>query len=636
MILNDRLNTHFRRKTRIAIIIFYHIIIFSLAYTLGYAVRFDMIIPQSQWNTFGISLLMAVGVKSAVFMANRHHLDFWFYASMRSLVRLCQSAFIAMLLIYVVDYLLFGGQIPRSIPLIDYMFTILLFGGIQTFFRVSYDKSLLGRWNHKNTAQTPILLVGANHQGARFAHNIHSNEEMKYRVLGFLTRHREKIGGRLGDIPIMGHFDDICRICQLQEIREVVAIAGVLKGEELRNIMKNCKDSGLHLRIAPRGDAMLGGNSIPLRDISIDDLLQRDPVRLDDSIIRELIEGRRVMVTGAGGSIGSEICRQLIKFHPQELQLVGRGENRLFFLERELRQLDHTDIKPIVANITDQDRMNQVFEERRPEVVFHAAAHKHVSLMEANVSEAVRNNILGTKCVADLADEYDVKTFVLISTDKAVRPTNVMGASKHLAERYVCALSQTSSTRFLVTRFGNVLGSAGSVVPIFKEQIAQGGPVTVTDERMTRFFMTIPEASQLVLQAAAMGEGGEIFVLDMGKPLRIVDLARDMIRLAGLPEGSIEIHFSGIRPGEKLYEELYFDDEERLPTAHPKLFAAYHRPFSFTQVQTQIEILRELLNTSEDEIRHELQRCIPEYTPFQKLVPQNKDNEAKRPTVKEV
>jgi FlaA1/EpsC-like NDP-sugar epimerase len=330
--------------------------------------------------------------------------------------------------------------------------------------------------------------------------------------------------------------------------------------------------------------------------------------------IGQLLEGRRVMVTGAGGSIGSEICRQIIAFHPKSLVLLGRGENRIFAIERELRALrTATSLCPCIADVTNHDRMQQVFRIHRPEVVFHAAAHKHVPLMEDNVSEAIRNNVFGTKCVADLADSHGVSNFVLISTDKAVRPTSVMGATKQIAERYVHTLSQQSATRFMVVRFGNVLGSAGSVVPIFKEQIRAGGPITITDPRMVRFFMTIPEASQLVLQAAAMGTGGEIFVLEMGEPVRIVDLARDMIRLSGLPEQAIEIVFTGVRPGEKLYEELYFEEEQTLDTAHPKLRAARHRDYSLAEVRRSIAQLERVVNEPDDLLRGCLRDIVPEF-----------------------
>ena len=354
---------------------------------------------------------------------------------------------------------------------------------------------------------------------------------------------------------------------------------------------------------------------LPIRDIEINDLLRRDPVVLDTDNISRLIEGRRVMVTGAGGSIGSEICRQILAFRPESLILVGRGENRIFAIERELREArSSTVLQACIGDVTNADRMEQIFKNHRPEVVFHAAAHKHVPLMEANVGEAIRNNVLGTKCVADLADRHGVLSFVLISTDKAVRPTSIMGATKQLAERYVHTLSQGSATQYTVVRFGNVLGSAGSVVPIFQEQIRRGGPITVTDPRMTRFFMTIPEASQLVLQAATM-DAGQIYVLEMGEPVKIVDLAHDLIRLSGLPEHAIEITFTGIRPGEKLYEELYFDDERMLATPHPKLRAAYHRPYALAEVRRAITQLERLLGEPDEQLRRRLREIVPEFKP---------------------
>jgi len=321
-----------------------------------------------------------------------------------------------------------------------------------------------------------------------------------------------------------------------------------------------------------------------------------------------------VMVTGAGGSIGAEICRQITRYNPQSLILVGRGENRIFAIERELRDLRvPAALHPCIADITNRQRMEQIFQEHRPEVVFHAAAHKHVPLMETNVGEAVRNNVLGTQRLADLADRYGVVSFVMVSTDKAVRPTSVMGVTKQIAERYVHTLSQESATRFTVVRFGNVLGSAGSVVPIFQEQIRHGGPITITDPRMTRFFMTIPEASQLVLQAATMGAGGEIFVLEMGEQVKIIDLARDLVRLSGLPEHAIEITFTGIRRGEKLYEELYFEDEQTLPTSHPKVRAAYHRPYSLDEVRRTIAQLERSLCEPEAVLRRMLHEVVPEF-----------------------
>ena len=351
---------------------------------------------------------------------------------------------------------------------------------------------------------SPAPLVGTI-SPTGFAHQI-SHFHLSYRVRGFRATDDAGKASRLGQIPILGKLEDVSGIAAASHATDVLVVAGTLPGRRLRDLMQACEQSGLNLKIMrPLVDRLEGDNRVPLRDIEINDLLGRDPVTLDAENIGKLLEGRRVMVTGAGGSIGSEICRQIVNFNPQSLTLVGRGENRIFAIDRELRGLHApTELHPCIADITNRQRMEQIFKERRPEVVFHAAAHKHVPLMEANVSEAIRNNVFGTKCLADLADQYGAASFVMVSTDKAVRPTSVMGVTKQIAERYVHTLSQESATKFTVVRFGNVLGSAGSVVPIFQEQIRRGGPIMNTDQRMTRFFRIIPEASQLVLQAATM------------------------------------------------------------------------------------------------------------------------------------
>jgi FlaA1/EpsC-like NDP-sugar epimerase len=414
---------------------------------------------------------------------------------------------------------------------------------------------------------------------------------------------------------VFGTPEDLKEISLAQGISDVFVIAGSLAGTRLRSLVDACTAANVTLKIIPPVEELFRGNSrIPTRDIEINDLLRRDPVQLDAQSIGSLLKDKTVLITGAGGSIGSEICRQAIKFGPRQLVLLGKGENRIFHIERELQsQWTSTDIVPKIADVTDARRMHQIFEEYRPDVVFHAAAHKHVPLMEANIGEAVKNNVIGTRCVAELAHHFGTQCFVLISTDKAVNPANVMGATKNLAERLVMALADRSQTRFIVTRFGNVLGSAGSVVPIFQEQIRRGGPITVTDPRMTRYFMTIPEASQLVLQAAALGQGGEIFVLDMGEPVRIMDLALDMIRLSGLPENSIEIVCSGIRPGEKLYEELYFEDEETLPTAHRKIRSAYHRMEELADIREAVQELANLTDGPPETILQRLRKFVPEF-----------------------
>jgi FlaA1/EpsC-like NDP-sugar epimerase len=464
----------------------------------------------------------------------------------------------------------------------------------------------------------PALLVGVDHNSALLAHQIQAHTQLHYRIKGFIAA-SDKVhrGERLGRIPVLGGLEDIRAIIASTNATDILVTAGILSGPQMRELMEECHQLGLMLKIIPPVEDLFDGDHhIPIREIEINDLLRRDPVQLDTDIIRNLLEGQIVMVTGAGGSIGSEICRQVMRFNPKMMVLVGNGENPVFHIERELLAAHPAGVFHCrVGNVTDFPRMRQIFQEFKPEVIFHAAAHKHVPMMEVNVGEAIKNNVLGTKCLVDLADEFGVQNFVFISTDKAVHPSSVMGATKHISERYVYATSQESATHFTVVRFGNVLGSNGSVVPIFQEQIRNGGPITVTDPRMTRFFMTIPEAAQLVLQAAAMGEGGEIFVLEMGESVRIVDLAKDLIRLSGLPEHAIEVAFTGVRPGEKLFEELYFEDEETLPTKHPKLRAAYHRPYTLAEVQQAISELQTLLHDSPHKLRKKLMEIVPEYTP---------------------
>ena len=401
-------------------------------------------------------------------------------------------------------------------------------------------------------------------------------------------------------------------------IDEVIVQSGSLTGRGFRQLLEECTAAGAEVKVLPGIDELLSSQKNPshikLRPVEIKDLLRREPVKLDDSAIRALVEGRIVMVTGAGGSIGSEICRQVLRFLPKKILLVERAENSLFLIEQELARMEPVPaFEPLIADITDEQRMDQIMAAHTPEVIFHAAAHKHVPMMESNPAEAIKNNVFGTKLLAQLADRHGVREFVSISTDKAVNPTSVMGCSKLLAERFVQALSATSQTKFIVVRFGNVLASNGSVVPTFQEQIRRGGPITVTHPGIERYFMTIPEASQLVLQAATQGDGGEIFVLDMGESVKIVDLARDLIALSGLEQDDIEVVFTGLRPGEKLYEELYFDDERRVATRHPKVFCAMHRPAALQAVEAVFDDLAEIVDERPEIVRARLRDLVPEY-----------------------
>lgn len=602
-----------------------HLVCFAVVYWLAFSVRFEFAIAPRERDILLQSLPWVLCGKLIVFFLLGHFRGWWRYVTFADLVALLRASVLSLLFIVACGHFVLGVHIPRSVLILDCIFTIMLLGGLRSSFRV-FREHLLPVVKPEDCRSA--LFVGTDDASGVLAHQIQSQPNVPYRIRGLLGTNGDAKVRQLGQIPVLGHMENVGEIAATYQATDVLVMAGAVPGKRLRSLMEACQSAHLNLKIIPvLEDRINGDDHIPIRDIEINDLLRRNPVVLDHEAIARMIEGRVVLVTGAGGSIGSEICRQVLRFHPRLLVLVGRGENRIFNIERELRasrgsqvaeencREGNTVIYSRIGDVTDSCRMRQILEEFRPEVFFHAAAHKHVPLMEENPGEAVKTNVRGTRVVADLAHELGVKRFVLISTDKAVRPTSVMGATKHLAERYVLAIAEASETRFVVTRFGNVLGSAGSVVPIFQDQIRRGGPITVTDPRMTRYFMTIPEASQLVLQAAAMGRGGEIFVLDMGEQIRIVDLARDMIRLSGLAEDAVEIVFTGIRPGEKLYEELYFEDEETLPTVHAKLRAAYHRPYAIENVRCEVAELVEMAEWPEVCICSKLRQFVPEFVP---------------------
>jgi FlaA1/EpsC-like NDP-sugar epimerase len=591
-----------------------HLAVFLLSYWVAFCLRFDFAVPRASVSVFWGSVAFVLSLKLFIFYTSGHFHGWWRYVTFADLASLLRAAFLSLLCISTINYFFLGSHIPRSVAIIDCVITIVLIGALRASWRLLREQF----WPlFQQDDCRPALLVGTDDAAGLLAHQIRTHPQSRYRICGFLDPNGARVGSRLGGIAVVGSLDDLPAVAVTRRVTDILVIAGSLSGQRLRTLMEACDEANLTLKIIPGPEDLFdGGRDVPIRSIDINDLLRRDPVKLDTSAIGELLQGRTVMVTGAGGSIGSEICRQVLRFSPRTLVMVGRGENRIFAIERELQNLSSSvRLVSCIGDVTDEGRMRQIFSTHTPDVVFHAAAHKHVPLMEANPAEAIKNNVGGTRNVAELADEFGVASFVLISTDKAVYPANIMGATKRMAERYVLALSEHSTTRFIVTRFGNVLGSNGSVVPIFQDQIRRGGPITVTDPRMTRYFMTIPEASQLVLQAAAMGEGGEIFVLDMGEPVRIVDLALDLIRLSGLPEHAIEIVYSGIRPGEKLYERLCTEDEGTLPTLHPKVRAAYHCPYSLSAARRDFSELEQWIGDTDDVIRAKLEELLPEYCP---------------------
>ena len=611
----------FRRLNRRAIILlFVHTAIFVAVYFTAFFVRNDFTLDD--WMpTFLATVGGVVLVKLAVFYLLGHLHNSWARVAFGDLTNLIWVATLSMLVLAALDSLVVSTgwfpipRIRRSIILLDWAGTILAIGGIRTLYR-SFREEMRPLFSRRPVRSA--LIVGANRVGELIARNLMAAAQSPYTIAGFLDDDPSLKHTRVAGIEVVGTVDEAGQQVGRRRVDDVIVQSGTLTGRRFRRLLDECTAAGAAVKVLPAIDELLDGQKDPshvrLRSVEIKDLLRREPVRLDDSAIRALIEGRTVMVTGAGGSIGSEICRQVLRYAPRRLLLVERAENALFLVEQELSRLDPKPaFEPLLGDVTDERRMEQIFATFQPEVVFHAAAHKHVPMMEWNPAEAIKNNVLGTRRMAILADRHGVREFVSISTDKAVNPTSVMGCSKLIAERFVQAMSHESRTKFIVVRFGNVLASNGSVVPTFQEQIRRGGPITVTHPGIERYFMTIPEASQLVLQAASQGAGGEIFVLDMGESVKIVDLARDLITLSGLEQDDIEIVFTGLRPGEKLYEELYFDGERRVATRHPKVFCAMHRPADLTAVEAVLEELAEVVDEGPEAVRSRLRDLVPEY-----------------------
>lgn len=551
-------------------------VLLALALVLAFLLRFDGTVPEEYRPNFWFFVLLTLAVKIPSFYLFKLYQFSWSHVGLYELLSVVKGATVASGVLALVIFVWFRDApaflgYPRSVVIIDCLLTLLLIGGLRAARRI-YLSALRSR---PARAQR-MLIVGAGAAGELLLRQVLGARQLDHEVVGFVDDDPGKDGLVIHGVPVLGNRAKIPEIVATRAVDVVVLAVPSAPTEAVADIVGICKTTPATVKILPGIYRALrqGIRLEHLREVQVEDLLTRPPIAVDVEGVAAHLAGKCVLVTGAGGSIGSELCRQIAPLGAERLILVGHAENDIFEIEGQLRQLElRTAITPVIADVRNEEKIDRLFAAHRPHVVFHAAAHKHVPLMESNPDEAVFNNVVGTKIVANASDRYGVERLVFISTDKAVNPTSVMGASKRVAEMLLQCLAGTSRTRFITVRFGNVLDSAGSVVPLFRRQIAHGGPVTVTDPEMTRYFMTIPEAVQLILQACVLGRGGEIFVLDMGEPIRILDLARNMIRLSGLEPGrDIEIRMVGARPGEKIREELFTPDELTGRTEHEHIF----------------------------------------------------------------
>jgi FlaA1/EpsC-like NDP-sugar epimerase len=605
------------------------------AFFLAYLLRLDFYLDENYLDNALNQLPFVVLVQfSCLFLVGAYSI-IWRYVSFEDIKAFLKAAVTSGIVLLLFRLLLspdrfIRWQVPLSVILMDTGLAFAGLLGLRTLRRFAYEigEKRSYSFTKRRIKRKSTLFVGAGRIGAIAVKDLLGRADTEYEIKGFVDDDRHKKGGSVSGIKVLGTTDDLARLVDELNIEQVVIAIDQAQGGDIRRILNVCREIPVRARIVPSLHEIIHGRVqvSRIRDVQIEDLLGREPIQLDDKNLHDFLTGKTVMVTGAGGSIGSELVRQISEFNPKQLLLVERTEFVLFQIERELvKTFSGLNFVPIIADVGDAPRIKEIFAEYNPDVVFHAAAHKHVPLMEKNPTEAIKNNIFATKSLGELAGEAGVKDFVLISTDKAVNPTSVMGASKRIAEIVLQSLNQKYDTNYMAVRFGNVLGSAGSVVPIFREQIQKGEPITVTDKEMTRYFMTIPEASQLVLQAGALGEGGEIFILDMGEPIKILDLAEDMIRLSGLqPYEDIDIVFSGIRPGEKLFEELEITGENLLKTQHPKIFIGKIATYEQTEVASILSNFRQAVEASDQaKIRRLFNHFLPEATITEKKTSEN-------------
>lgn len=609
------------KKAKMLTLVIVDLLLIFCSYFVAFIFRFkytDISIAEIvvMYESYISKIFLISLIFIGIFMAFKQYKSIWSIASIDEFLRGIIATALGTSVVLVISCL-DKRRIPLMVTIMAGIMIMVFCNGIRIGWRV-VRRTLIFITDRSNGNYKRVLVVGAGGAGALVANEYKKNPQYKKKVVAFVDDFSEKRGTYVSGVKVLGDRYDIPTVVESQRIEEIIIAISELKEVELKKILDECKKTTAQVKIMPGVSEVIDGKfSVKkIRDVDVEDLLGREPIKLDFSGISSYIENKVIMVTGGGGSIGSELCRQIAKFNPKELIIFDIYENNAYDLQNELlRKYKNLNLKTLIGSVRDRKRLNSIFKEYRPQVVFHAAAHKHVPLMEDSPGEAIKNNVLGTLNTAELASEYGVERFVLISTDKAVNPTNVMGATKRMCEMVIQSIDKESDTEFVAVRFGNVLGSNGSVVPLFKKQIAEGGPVTLTHKDITRYFMTIPEASQLVLQAGAYARGGEIFVLDMGEPVKIYDLAENLIRLSGyIPNEEIEIKVTGLRPGEKLYEELLMNEEGLSETPHKKIFIGRPGEFKLEKVKNNINTLLDVVKIgNKEKLREKLQEVVPTY-----------------------
>lgn len=602
-------------------------LLLAVAHLAAYLIRFEGGIPPDHAGNFWTVLPVLIPAKLIVFHFFKLYRGIWRFTGLVDLLNIIKANLVSSASLVAAIFMVnrFHGY-SRSVFILDCLLAIALIGALRLAARYYFSSSrglpVLQRANGARIKN--LLIVGAGAAGEQVLREIRQNSRGEFQIIGFVDDDRHKRGRMIHGVPVIGQVEHIPEIVEDHDVHEILIAVPSASGAQMRRIFQVCRETKRPFKTLPGVRQIIDGRVSlkTVRDVAYEDLLRRPEVHLETKAIAEFLRNKRVLITGAGGSIGSELVRQIGRFRPDRLTLVDIGEKNLFDLENELkREFVELDFQPILGNILDQALMRNLFEQHRPELVFHAAAFKHVPIVELNPWEGVENNVIGTRNVLDLSVESGAEYFILVSSDKAVRPVNVMGATKRIGEMLVQAQDH-GSTRCLAVRFGNVVGSSGSVIPFFQKQIARGGPVTVTDPEVRRYFMTVAEAAQLILQAASMGQGGEIFILEMGRPIKIVDLVRDLISLSGLnPERDIEIQYVGLRPGEKLYEELITEGEGIVPTNHDRIMVLKGTVFSRSVLAQQIDqLISEARTFDQARIKTALKTIVPEYSPQYNVV----------------